>query len=130
MFMQKHIECLTKEILIFTITFSDNCGINCAIYHDNAFAWEYPGIGRRTTFMSLEGLVLFALIFFIESGIWRKLLNNSYADLTSGDEWSDIEMGRLKICVLLNMYFEKTISVFLQNIMYIFLPIKVNNIFL
>ncbi|XP_071508675.1 phospholipid-transporting ATPase ABCA3-like [Diadema antillarum] len=42
-------------------------------YQENMFAWEEPGVGKFLTFMAVEGIVYFALVFLLELGLFRNI---------------------------------------------------------
>ena len=62
------------------LIFLDQCGDNCAVYNENYFVMEAPGIGRPVLFMSIQGLVFFGILFLIEShiltGIWQRAISD------------------------------------------------------
>lgn len=47
----------------------DTCGDNCLMTQQDVFSWNYPGIGRSLTFMAIQGLVFFLVLFVVESDI-------------------------------------------------------------
>ena len=53
----------------------------CAKYTFDMYDWSSPGLGRPVLFMTLQGLIFFALILFGESGIpqraWQKFLESA-----------------------------------------------------
>ena len=38
-------------------------------YHESVFNFSYPGIGRGLTFMTIQGLLFFGILAFIESNL-------------------------------------------------------------
>jgi ATP-binding cassette subfamily A (ABC1) protein 3 len=50
-----------------------NKPIPCLPWNKNYMAWEKPGLGRYFTFMTLQFVVLFSLVFIYELGLLRKI---------------------------------------------------------
>ncbi|KAK6165163.1 hypothetical protein SNE40_023607 [Patella caerulea] len=51
-----------------------NCGAECLDINTNSLGWEANGIGRMLTFLSIQGLVFFTILFIIESEIIQTII--------------------------------------------------------
>ncbi|KAI8797159.1 ATP-binding cassette sub-family A member 3 [Biomphalaria glabrata] len=51
----------------------DYCGDFCLYYNKNYFGWEKSGIGRMLTFLAIQGLFVWILIFLSEFGLLQKI---------------------------------------------------------
>lgn len=78
---------------ILLYLFAENCGYRCSEWQENVLAWESPGIGRAVVFMGIQGVVFFAILFFIESGFAQKWSQKIMASSNEADLPSDLEMG-------------------------------------
>ena len=66
---------------LLCICLSDNCGENCVDYYDSVAHWKSPGIGRGLLFMCLQFVLYSALLFFLESGVAKRLKNKIFASM-------------------------------------------------
>ena len=73
-----------NDNLFYFYSNSDNCGDNCRNFELNYMAWEQPGIGRPITFMGIQCIVLFSLLFFIESSFSKRLWQRLVASTING----------------------------------------------
>ena len=55
-------------------------------YNENYLAWENPGIGRPLFFMFCQFVVCFVFLFFVDSGLSKKLRESITACLMGPDE--------------------------------------------
>ena len=52
---------------------ADICGDFCSDYSNNPFVWKSPGVGRPLLFMFLQAIAYFAILFFLESGLSKRI---------------------------------------------------------
>ena len=77
-------------------TTADNCGDYCVDIGVDYLAWNSPGVGRAVSFLSIQGLIYFTVVFFIESGLSRRLKNHVMSGSSSGrvgDEEGHLELS-------------------------------------
>ncbi|XP_048758710.2 phospholipid-transporting ATPase ABCA3-like isoform X2 [Ostrea edulis] len=51
------------------------CGeLGCVYYNNNYIGWEKNGIGRILIFLTLQGIVYFAILLFVESNLFKTII--------------------------------------------------------
>ena len=76
----------------FVSSLSDNCGDYCVDVGIDYLSWTSPGIGQAISFLCIQGLTYFCIVFFIESGLSRRIRTQMMSGSSSG-KVGDAEYG-------------------------------------
>lgn len=64
-----------KVFHCFFAAINGQCGeLGCVYYNNNYIGWEKNGIGRILIFLTLQGIVYFAILLFVESNLFKTII--------------------------------------------------------